>query len=144
MILGPRLGAWLAQRFVLGPNSASLWPVFHWVVAVSVALIAVELMYFLAPNVKQRFLATLPGAILAVVCWIGFSYLLGFYFRHVANFSLTYGTLAGFIAFMIWFYWNSFALLVGAELNAELAKQSAKGSLPQKEEPMMDTFDRAA
>jgi membrane protein len=144
MILGPRFGAWLADRVVLAPRFVSLWPVFHWVAAISVALLAVELVYFLAPNVKQRFFATLPGAILAVVCWIGFSYLLGFYFRHFANFSRTYGTLAGFIAFMTWFYWNSFALLVGAELNSELAKESVKGSLPQKEESGMDTLDRAA
>jgi membrane protein len=134
MILGPRCGAWLANRFVLGSHIAWLWPVFHWVWAITIALLVVELMYFLAPNVKQRFLATLPGAVLAVVCWIGFSYLLGFYFRHFANFSRTYGTLAGFIAFMTWFYWNSFSLLVGAELNAELAKESAKGSLQQKGE----------
>jgi len=71
--------------------------------------------------------ATLPGAILAVLCCIGLSYLLGYYMRHIGNFSQTYGALAGFIAFMIWCYWNSFALLVGAKLNAELAKESAKG-----------------
>jgi len=41
-----------------------------------------ETPYLLAPNVKQRFLATLPGAVLAVGCWIGLSYLLGIYFRH--------------------------------------------------------------
>jgi membrane protein len=145
MILGPRFGAWLAGRMTLPPHFISLWPVFHWVAAIGVALLATELMYFLAPNVKQRFLATLPGAALAVLCWIGFSHLLGFYFRHVANFSRTYGTLAGFIAFMTWFYWNSFALLVGAELNAELAKESVKGSLMQKAASTPpDTITRAA
>jgi membrane protein len=145
MILGPRFGAWLAERMALSGHLVSLWPVFHWVAAIGIALLATELMYFLAPNVKQRFLATLPGAALAVLCWIGFSYLLGFYFRHIANFSRTYGTLAGFIAFMTWFYWNSFALLVGAELNAELAKESSKGSLLQKEESRTaHGVDRAA
>jgi membrane protein len=133
MILGPRFGEWLSIYMGLSAHFAPLWPVFHWLVAITVALIAVELMYFMAPNVKQRLLATLPGAILAVVCWIVFSYLLGFYFRHVANFNRTYGTLGGFIAFMTWFYWNSFALLVGAELNAELASESKKGSLQQKQ-----------
>jgi membrane protein len=145
MILGPRFGAWLASRMPLSPHFVLLWPVFHWVTAIGVALLATELIYFLAPNIKQRFLATLPGATLAVLCWVGFSYLLGFYFRHIANFSSTYGTLAGFIAFMIWFYWNSFALLVGAELNAELAKESVKGSLQQKEEsPEPDADNPAA
>ena len=133
MIVGPRCGVWLAGRFGLGPHAAWFWPVFHWTTAIVIALLVVELIYFLAPNVKQRFLATLPGAVLTVACWIGFSYLLGFYFHHVANFSRTYGTLGGFIAFMTWLYWNSFALLLGAELNSELAKESGKGSLEQKE-----------
>jgi uncharacterized BrkB/YihY/UPF0761 family membrane protein len=33
---------------------------------------------------------------------------------------------------MTWLYWTSFILLVGAELNAELAKESKKGSLKSK------------
>ena len=42
-------------------------------------------------------------------------------------------TLGGFIAFMTWLYWTSFVLLVGAELNAELAKESKKGCVPPKD-----------
>ena len=146
MIVGPHVGAWLARSTHFSADFVFISPVTHWTIAVALTLGAVELVYYLAPNVKQRFWATLPGALLAVTCWIGFSHLLGFYFRHVANLSRTYGTLAGFIAFMTWFYWNSFALLVGAELNAELAKESAKGQLPPKEEPVSEdeTFNRAA
>jgi uncharacterized BrkB/YihY/UPF0761 family membrane protein len=42
--------------------------------------------------------------------------------------------LGGFIALMTWFYWTSFVVLLGAELNAELAKVSSKGEIPPKEE----------
>ena len=133
MILGPKFGEWLAARMSVPQLFVMLWPVIHWAGAVMLAVLAVEAIYFLAPNVKQRFLATLPGAILAVSFWIGLSYLLGIYFRHFANFNRTYGTLGGFIALMTWLYWNSFVLLVGAELNAELAKESAKGKIPPKE-----------
>ncbi len=134
MILGPEFGKWLAMRMSVSQLFVMLWPAIHWVGAVLLAVLAVEAIYFLAPNVKQRFLATLPGAILAVGFWIGLSYLLGIYFRHFANFNRTYGTLGGFIALMTWLYWNSFALLVGAELNAELAKESAGGRIPPKEQ----------
>jgi membrane protein len=145
LIVGPRFGGWLAARVYLSREFVLLWPAVHWAIAITFTLVTVELLYFLAPNVKQRFLATLPGAILAVACWLGFSYGLGFYFRHVANYSRTYGTLAGFIAFMTWFYWNSLALLAGAELNAELAKESAQGQLQPKEElGEEEGLDRAA
>jgi membrane protein len=134
MIVGPRFGAWLAARIHVSHAFVLLWPAIHWVIAIGSTVLAVEALYYLAPNVKQRFSATLPGAILTVSCWLGFSYLLGIYFRHFANYNRTYGTLGGVIALMTWFYWTAFALLVGAELNAELAKESQKGQLPPKEE----------
>src|SRR5215469_12362338 len=135
MVVGPRFGEWLAARVHLSAVFVFIWPYIHWTIAVGFTVLAVEALYFLAPNVKQRFLATLPGAILAVGCWIGLSYLLGVYFRHFANFNKTYGTLGAAIALMTWLYWTGFAMLVGATLNAELAKRSRAGKLEQKREP---------
>ncbi|MFZ3340639.1 MAG: YihY/virulence factor BrkB family protein [Terriglobales bacterium] len=141
MIVGPEFGAWLAARIPVSQVFVVLWPLIHWSVAISFTVLAVEAVYFLAPDVKQRFRGTLPGAILAVTCWIVLSYLLGVYFRHFANYNRTYGTLAGFIAFLTWLYWNAFALLLGAELNAKLARESAqaqrslKNKIPAKPRP---------
>jgi membrane protein len=111
----------------------AVWPFVRWTIAIGFTIVAVEVLYFLAPNVKQRFAATLPGAVLSVAVWIGLSYLLGLYFLYFANFNRTYGTLGGFIAFMIWLNWTSFVLLVGAELNAELAKVSKRGRVQPKQ-----------
>jgi membrane protein len=127
MIVGPEFGARLSTRIPVSQVFVLLWPLIHWTVAISFTVLAVEAVYFLAPNLKQRFRTTLPGAVLAVTCWIVLSYLLGIYFRHFANYNRTYGTLAGFIAFMTWLYWNAFALLLGAELNAKLVRESAQG-----------------
>src|SRR4030095_5977021 len=82
MIVGPRFGAWLASRVHLSYFFFFLLPYIHWSIAIAFTILAVEALYFLAPNVKQRFLATLPGAVLSVGCWIALSYLLGLYFRH--------------------------------------------------------------
>ena len=135
MIVGPRFGEWLAGRVHLSYLFVLLWPYIHWSIAIGFTILAVEALYFLAPNVTQRFLATLPGAILAVGCWLALSYLLGLYFRHFANFNKTYGTLGAGIAFMTWLYWTGFAMLVGAELNCELAKISREGKIEEKHEP---------
>jgi membrane protein len=132
MVVGPRFGEWLARRVELSAVFVAAWPVLRWILAICFTILAVEVLYYLAPNVKQRFGATLPGAVLSVLVWNGFSFLLGYYFRHWANLNRTYGTLGGFIAFMTWLYWTSFVLLVGAELNAELAKESKKGCVPPK------------
>lgn len=145
MIVGPRFAGWLANRIHLSSLFVLLWPYIHWSVAISFTILAVEALYFLAPNVKQRFLATLPGAVVAVGCWIALSYLLGVYFRHFANFNKTYGTLGAAIALMVWLFWTGFAMLVGAELNGELAKISSKGPVHEKHEPASITnIDMAA
>ncbi|MGA8439433.1 MAG: YihY/virulence factor BrkB family protein [Candidatus Sulfotelmatobacter sp.] len=135
MIVGPRIGEWVAHRIHLSRLFVLVWPYIHWSVAIGFSILAVETLYFLAPNVKQRLRATLPGAILAVSCWIALSYLLGLYFRHFANFNKTYGTLGAAIALMTWLYWTGFGLLVGAELNCELAKISVQGKIEEKHEP---------
>jgi membrane protein len=135
MVVGPRFGVWLAGRVHLSGLFVLLWPYLHWTIAVGFTVLAIEALYFFAPNVKQRFLATLPGAVLSVGCWIGLSYLLGTYFRHFDSFNKTYGTLGAAIALMVWLYWTGFAMLVGAELNAELAKISNEGKLQEKHEP---------
>jgi len=135
MVVGPRFGGWLAGRVHLSELFVLLWPYIHWTVAVGSTILAIEALYFLAPNLEQRFLATLPGAVVAVSCWIGLSYLLGIYFRHFGTFNKTYGTLGAAVALMVWLYWTGFAMLVGAELNQELAKISKEGKLQEKHEP---------
>ena len=139
MIVGPHFGEWLANRMHLSQVWLWAWPYIHWMISVGFTVLAVEALYFLAPNVKQRFLATLPGALLSVGCWIGLSYLLGIYFRTFANFNKTYGTLGAGIALMVWLYWTGFAMLVGAELNAELAKRTEEGAIEQKGDPPAST-----
>jgi membrane protein len=126
MILGPRFAEWLAARLHLSSVFVVVWPALHWTLAVTFTVLAVELIYYTAPNVRQRFVATLPGAIVTVTCCLFLSYLLGIYFKHFADFNRIYGTLGGFVAFMTWLYWNFFVLMVGAELNAELAKAAGK------------------
>ena len=133
MMVGPRFGDWIAARLSLSTLFAALWPFLRWTIAIGFTVLAVELLYFLAPNVKQRFAATLPGAVLSVAVWNGLSFLLGIYFRHFANFNRTYGALGGLIALMTWLYWTTFVLLVGAEINAELAKET-RARIPETED----------
>jgi membrane protein len=64
MIVGPRFGEWLAGRVHLSSVFVVLWPYIHWSIAVGFTILAVEALYYLAPNVRQRFLATYQGQFL--------------------------------------------------------------------------------
>jgi membrane protein len=131
MILGPHFAETLSQHRHLSSVFVALWPYIHWTVSFGFTVLAVEFLYFIAPNVKQRFGGSLPGALLSVMAWVGLSYGLGVYFRSFAHLSRTYGAMGAVIALMVWAYWNSFALLLGAELNCQLAKETAQGKILQ-------------
>lgn len=144
MFVGPQFGVWLAAKVGLSWVFAKLWPVLRWVISIAFIVLAVELMFYWAPNVKQRFWATLPGAAIGVGFWIGTSYALGLYFQHFANFNKTYGTLGAAVALMVWLYWSWFMILVGAEINSELLKGEVGGNLELKHPPPRTVHARPA
>jgi len=126
MLVGPDFGGWLAAKVGLGSVFIAVWPYLRWSIAIAFAVLAIELIYFLAPNVRQRFRRTLPGAALAVAGWLLLSWALGIYFQHFTNLNKTYGTLAAAIALMVWLYWTAFAILLGGEINADLLHEEGR------------------
>ena len=126
MLVGPDFGGWLAAKVGLGSVFIAVWPYLRWSIAIAFAILAIELIYFFAPNVRQRFRRTLPGAALAVAGWLLLSWALGIYFQHFTNLNKTYGTLAAAIALMVWLYWTAFAILLGGEINADLLHEEGR------------------
>ena len=126
MLVGPDFGGWLAAKVGLGSIFVAVWPYLRWSIAIAFAVLAIELIYFFAPNVRQRFRRTLPGAALAVAGWLLLSWALGIYFQHFTNLNKTYGTLAAAIALMVWLYWTAFAILLGGEINADLLHEEGR------------------
>jgi membrane protein len=135
MLVGPRFGVWLSGVLHLSFLWVRIWPIVRWAVSGAFIVAAVESMYFLGPNVKQRFGHTLGGAVFAVAAWLALSSALGFYFQRFANLNRTYGTLGGAIALMTWLYWSFFVILLGAEINCQLLQASGEGTLPLKQVP---------
>jgi membrane protein len=86
--------------------------------------------------VKQRLRDSLIGAMIAVMTWIGLSYLLGIYFRHFDSLDRTYGPLGTAIGLYVWFYLSGFVILVGGEINFLL------GELRAHRTPQPSTFAR--
>jgi membrane protein len=130
-LAGPDFAEHLSHHIRLSALFVNVWPILRWAIIFSSVVLAVELLYYLAPNVKQKFWFTLPGAFIGVAAWVIISLGFGIYVRKFANYNATYGTLGGVISLMFWFYLSSVAILVGAEINAELIKAAGK-KLPVK------------
>lgn len=135
MLVGPGFGEWLAGVLHLNFVWVQIWPALRWTVSTTFIVLAVEGMYFLAPNVKQNFWHTLSGAVFAVSGWLVLSSALGIYFQRFAYLNRTYGALGGAIALMTWLYWSSFAILLGAGINSEALQATGDGTLPLKQTP---------
>ena len=117
MVEGTYFGIWFTGTFDLNPAILAVWRYLRGGIAIVFAVLAVELLYHFGPDVKQRFRDSLAGAIVAVMTWIGLSYLLGSYFRHFDSLDRTYGPLGAAIGLYVWFYLSGFAILVGGEIN---------------------------
>jgi membrane protein len=137
-LLGPKFGDWLARHMDVGPLFVALWPAMRWSIVLVSIVLAVEMLYFLGPNVKQGFISTLPGAVLGVTVWLAASLGLGIYLRDFANYNATYGTLGGVIALMLWFYTSAVAILIGGEVNSELLKAAGKKLEVKQSDPIAE------
>jgi membrane protein len=117
MVEGTSLGTWFTDRFDLDPALLTTWRHFRWGIAMIFAVLAVQLLYHFGPDFKQRFRESLTGAFVAVMTWVGLSYLLGVYFRHFGSLDKTYGPLGAAVGLYLWFYLSGLAILLGGEIN---------------------------
>jgi membrane protein len=108
----------LAKAYDLGPEFSAIWILAQWPVAILFVLFGVELIYYFAPNVKQKWRLFTPGTIFALLFWLLISFGFRFYVSYFANYNLLYGALGGLMVLMIWFYLMGVAILVGGVINS--------------------------
>ncbi|MGO9517004.1 MAG: YihY/virulence factor BrkB family protein [Candidatus Korobacteraceae bacterium] len=135
LVVGPHFGKFLAGELGLTKTFAAFWPISQHALAAILMVLAIEGLYFMAPNVKHSFSASLPGAVFAVLGWILLSDGLSLYFQKFEHLNKTYGVLGGGIALLVWLYWTGFIILVGAELNSELLKLSNNADVAPQPPP---------
>jgi YihY family inner membrane protein len=136
----------LADRVgrLLGVGSAAVtaWDLAKWPVLLLVVSFLFALLYWASPNARQGFRWVTPGGILAVVAWVLLSAGFALYVANFGSYNKTYGSLAGVIVFLVWLWLSNMAILLGAELNAELERRRAiEGGHPADEEPYMELRD---
>jgi membrane protein len=131
MVVGPGFGKWIAGKAGMGAVFVALWPYLRWGLSIVCAVMSIELIYMWAPSSRRPFGSTLPGAMIALITWLILSSGLGLYLRSFSHLNKTYGTLAAAVALLLWLYWTAFAILVGAQFNAEAMKsEKAAAELP--------------
>jgi membrane protein len=135
VVAGTDIATALASRLGLGPVFTTAWNILQWPVALLLIVIAVALINYVAPDAEQDWVWITPGAVLATILWLLVSLGFRYYVSHFGNYDATYGSLGGVIVLLLYFYISGLAILVGAEMNAEIEHASPHGKDPGEKVP---------
>ena len=100
------------------------WPAMFVVLTLALAFI-----YRSAPSREvPRWRWVTWGSAVAAVLWLGVSALFSWYAANFGRFNETYGSLGAVVGFMTWLWISAIVILLGAELDAEMEHQTARGT----------------
>jgi membrane protein len=126
VVFGERIGQAAAAWAGLGGTFTAVWDLLQWPLGVLFVLTGIDLVYHLAPAVRQRWYWLTPGSVFAGLAWAAFSFGLRAYVSQFANYNATYGSIGGVILLLLWLYLSGMALLVGGEINSVIARAAAE------------------
>jgi len=135
VLVGPTLAEKVAVWFHMGPAFEWTWKILQWPVVFALVALGVAIIYYFAPDAEQDFVWITPGSVFATLLWVLISLGFKFYVAHFGSYNATYGTIGGIIILLTWMYVSSLAILVGAELNAEIEHASPYGKEPGEKQP---------
>jgi membrane protein len=117
---GARLGTNLSLRTVTGR-------IFEWAALSIVLSLYFSALYRYAPNLRRHeWRWSTPGAICALILWVGSASIVRLYFDHVNNYARSYGHMNRVVMLLLWLYVTNGAILIGGEMNSEIEKAAAE------------------
>lgn len=127
VIGGPALGEKVAEMAGLGTAFVRAWTILQWPVVFGLVATAIAMLYYFAPDAEQDWVWITPGSVLATLLWVIASLAVSYYVSNFGSYTETYGVIGGVMVLMLWFYASGIAILIGAELNAEIEHASPYG-----------------
>jgi membrane protein len=114
-----------------------VFQVLGWLVLMVIVMVVLGILYRIAPDrdaPKIKWVSV--GAIVATVIWLLASIGFSIYSSTFGNYAKTYGVFAGIVVLLFWLWLTSYAILLGAEINAESEQQTMADTTKGKEEPL--------
>jgi membrane protein len=130
LTFGPQLGRWVADLAGLGRVFEVTWNVVRWPVIVGLLIVAMALLYYVAPDVEQAWMWITPGSACAVLGWLLASLGFAFYVNRFGSYNATYGSIGAVIVLLTWMYVTGLFVLIGGEINAEIEHAAQDGKEP--------------
>lgn len=122
LVVGPRAGERLADEFGLTIVFQVLWQTLYYPIVIALGLSLLAWVYHISPPRRTAWRRDLPGAVLAFLIWVAGSWGLRIYATEFITPDSPYVYFGTPLVLLLWIYMSAIALLVGAELNAEIEK----------------------
>src|SRR5690349_7007790 len=119
LVLGPHLSVWVGDAIGNKTATEIVWWVAQWPILIGGLLLAFAVIYYLGPDVRQKWQFLSFGAVFAVIVWLLASGAFAFYTSRFASYNKAWGSLSAVVVMLTWLWISSLALLLGAEINAE-------------------------
>ncbi|MEO5823527.1 MAG: YihY/virulence factor BrkB family protein [Vicinamibacteraceae bacterium] len=130
VLAGPSMATYLDDRVGLGDAFRWGWLVLQWPVAILLTACALGLVFYFGPDAEQDWAWITPGALVGSVLWLLVSLATKVYVANFTDYNASYGAVGGVMVVMLWLYVSSIAILIAAELNAEIEHGSPHGKAP--------------
>jgi membrane protein len=134
------LATQIGKLLGIGSTAVTIWDIAKWPVLLLIVSFMFSLLYWAAPNVRHPgFRWVSPGGLVAVLVWVIASALFALYVAEFSSYNKTYGALGGIVVFLVWLWISNIAVLLGAELNAEIERgRQIEAGHPPDEEPFVE------
>jgi len=137
-LVGPRLTQQIFEFLGMASENNTFWTSIRIPTAFVLNLLALSILYYIAPDTKQKFRWILPGAITAAVLWMVASQGFRYFLANFGQYNKTYGSLAAVVILMVWLWLSGLVFLLGAEINA-LMKRAEELEPPRTLRPLRRT-----
>ena len=139
IVLGGQIQAWLGARFDIGGALLAFFTVFRWLVILGALLLAFSFIYYLAPNVQNKFTFITAGSVVGVALLLVASLAFAWYTQSIGNYAATYGSVGAVMVLMLWLFTAGLAILFGSEINVLIerragGKQNAGQAIDQRKD----------
>lgn len=110
-------------REVFGKGAPNVTSDLLYLLGAASLLVFTVVTFHIGPNApRRRFIADVPGAVIAVLLWLGASRLFALYIENFDSYKTIYGALAGAAIYLIFLFLTCCSLLIGAEVNEQMAR----------------------
>jgi membrane protein len=122
VLTGPIVGA-LGSSLGIGDTALTAWRFAKWPALIVLVLLIFGVLYYTTPNARVSGVRWVTaGALAALIVWVVASVAFALYVGNFGAYDKTYGTLGGVVVFLLWMWITNMAILLGAELNAEIER----------------------